>query len=737
MFNLSGRHLNKAEISLLSKGLKFVPTPTSVVRSRLKEELEVFGRRLRLKWFFRKEEVNDQPINKFRKKSKFNPKGKDAAIELYLSRLEEEILSIDTKLSYSNITKEERKALSDLRKDTSIIIKGADKGSGVIVWDREDYCKEANKQLGDTDVYENISGDVSGDLARRVISYLQKIKRRGDISKEVLEYFLVPEPRIGRFYLLPKIHKRLHNVPGRPVISNCGFYTENISTFLDYHLQPLAKNVKSYIKDTNHFLRKLNDLDELPEDFLFVTVDVVGLYPNIPHEDGLQALKEALEKRENKSVSTESLVELAECVLKNNVFEHDNTYFRQKRGTAIGTKMAPPYAILFMAALEEKILKNAEHKPFVWWRYIDDVFMIWQHGKEKLENFLSYINSIHPTIKFTAEYSDKQINFLDITVTLEGDQLITDLYVKPTDTHQYLHASSCHVFHSKRAIPYSQALRLNRICSNNRLFDKRCDQLEAWLMERGYSGRLVRQQILRARKFNRKDLLNKERQDCTSPDLIFNITYHPAFSKLKTVLSNIHILLAVNQEHQKVFPTPPIIGFRKGKSLKDLLVRAKLPQLQQEESLSTNCGGKKCQVCSYVKNTDTFSGKEGKMFNVKGGRLDCNSSYVIYLVTCKTCKLQYVGSTTTSFRVRFNNYKQAERYYNSGRQDKVLQKYFHSHFNEADHNGMGDWSYTLIDCAEDSLSLRRKESFWQYKLGTFAPEGLNTRDVTIDDGKVT
>ena len=98
MFNLSGRHLNKAEISLLSKGLKFVPTPTSVVRSRLKEELEVFGRRLRLKWFFRNEEVNDQPINKFRKKSKFNPKGKDAAIELYLSRLEEEILSIDTKL---------------------------------------------------------------------------------------------------------------------------------------------------------------------------------------------------------------------------------------------------------------------------------------------------------------------------------------------------------------------------------------------------------------------------------------------------------------------------------------------------------------------------------------------------------------------------------------------------------------------------------------------------------------
>ena len=77
------------------------------------------------------------------------------------------------------------------------------------------------------------------------------------ISADNLEYFFNKDPKFARFYLLPKIHKRLHNVPGRPVISNCGYYTENISSFLDYHLQPLAKKVESYIKDTNHFLKKL------------------------------------------------------------------------------------------------------------------------------------------------------------------------------------------------------------------------------------------------------------------------------------------------------------------------------------------------------------------------------------------------------------------------------------------------------------------------------------------------
>ena len=88
---------------------------------------------------------------------------------------------------------------------------------------------------------------------------------------------------------------------GGPVISNCGYFTENISAFLDYHLQPLAQKVKSYIKDTNDFLKKLRELPNLPKDFLLCTVDVVGLYPNIPHDDGLAVLRNVLEKREEKT----------------------------------------------------------------------------------------------------------------------------------------------------------------------------------------------------------------------------------------------------------------------------------------------------------------------------------------------------------------------------------------------------------------------------------------------------
>ena len=109
--------------------------------------------------------------------------------------------------------------------------------------------------------------------------------------------------------------------------------------------------MKSYIKDTNDFLRKFSNLPSLPEDVILRTIDVVGLYPNIQHEGGLAVIKEALDKRDEKCISTETLMELAECVLKNNIFEHNEDSYKQLRGTAIGTKMAPPYAVLFMGKL--------------------------------------------------------------------------------------------------------------------------------------------------------------------------------------------------------------------------------------------------------------------------------------------------------------------------------------------------------------------------------------------------
>ena len=96
------------------------------------------------------------------------------------------------------------------------------------------------------------------------------------------------------------------------MISNCGFYTENKSAFLDHQLKPIAMQVKSCIKDNNDFLKKLRDLPDLPEESVICTIDVVGLYPSIPNEESLRFLRNVLEKRSNKNVTADTLIELAE-----------------------------------------------------------------------------------------------------------------------------------------------------------------------------------------------------------------------------------------------------------------------------------------------------------------------------------------------------------------------------------------------------------------------------------------
>ena len=128
------------------------------------------------------------------------------------------------------------------------------------------------------------------------------------------------DPKFSRFYLLTKIHKRLHDVPGRSVISISGYYTENISTFLDHHLQPLTQAVKLYIKYINKFLKKFRFLPKLPDGILLYMMDVVGLYLNIPHEEGFSALRKRLETRREKYVSTDTITDLAEVALKIDIF---------------------------------------------------------------------------------------------------------------------------------------------------------------------------------------------------------------------------------------------------------------------------------------------------------------------------------------------------------------------------------------------------------------------------------
>ena len=319
---------------MLEKGLDFAPIQRKVNEPELRRDFEEFCRKMRIKWHFRNDLLEDfSQIPAFRSKSAWKPPTRHPNLEVFLSCVEQELFKdIETPLRYSNLTSEEWRAIRSLADDRNIVIKKADKGSAVVVWGRNDYVKEAEKELKDTKVYKQVDfkKKLLCELVDKSNSFFKELKRKGCISEKTLKYFTYEfknSTNLGTLYLLPKIHKRLENVPGRPIISNCGSPTEKVSEFLDFHLKSVMQNGASYVRDSNDFKNKIKNI-EIPNNALLVTADVVGLYSSIPNESGLNALREALEQRSRKEIPTENLIKMAEFVLKNNFFEFDSKAFQ-------------------------------------------------------------------------------------------------------------------------------------------------------------------------------------------------------------------------------------------------------------------------------------------------------------------------------------------------------------------------------------------------------------------------
>ena len=135
------------------------------------------------------------------------------------------------------------------------------------------------------------------------------------------------------------------------------------------YIQPIMKQ-----GNYGDFLEKLRAIREIPKGAILVTADVVGLHPSIPHDEGLIVLRNQHDKFIDKTVPTEDMIKIAEFVLKNNLFEFNSKFYKQISGTAIGTKFAPPYACIFMDYIETEFLKSQEIKPWLWKRFIDDIF---------------------------------------------------------------------------------------------------------------------------------------------------------------------------------------------------------------------------------------------------------------------------------------------------------------------------------------------------------------------------
>ena len=248
--------------------------------------------------------------------------------------------------------------------------------------DRDAYIAEADKQLNNIRHYNRLDQDLTFKQGEETASSIRTMADNGHISKETGKYLKPTNPRTVRFYHLPTIHKPGN--PGRPIVSSCGTPTVCISEFVDYHLQPLVMQIPSYLQDTKDFLRKLSELGPPPLDYILLTQDVSSLY-NIPHDEGIKACKLALEQWPHPDPPTASLPKMIKQILTMNSFKFNAQHYLQVQGTAMGTRMAPSYANILMRELEKRLLQNTTYKTAVWWRYIHDIFVLWNNGEEQLQ----------------------------------------------------------------------------------------------------------------------------------------------------------------------------------------------------------------------------------------------------------------------------------------------------------------------------------------------------------------
>ncbi len=429
-----------------------------------------------------------------------------------------------------------------------------------------------------------------------------------------------------------------------------------------------------------------------------------------------------------------SLIELLDHVLILNNFQFNGENYLQIGGTAMGTKVAPSLANIFMSDFEEKYIYTYPLQPLFWARYIDDIICIWQHGPMELAKFNEHLNSCHDSIKFSHETSTEHIHFLDITIHLnERNELWTDLYCKPTDSHNYLHYKSAHPSHCKNSLPYSQFLRLRRICSNMDDFIKHSGMISYHFLRRGYPLKTIQSAFERTLCTDRQTLLNLKPTDETSNDNLVLVTN---FIPKQPILSKIvHLnwdILSRSSTTKSLAEKRVVTTYRKPQSLRDILVRAKLPKQKTPRdkpcSETVNSCTRKCRYCPLLNKTGSITSTRTNWTYKCKMNITCKSSNLIYCIQCNICQKQYVGQTMNTIQQRF------QCHFEDIQKNKT-EKDIGRHYNSNGHSGTKDMSIYVLDFIYEhprtrlALELRNViEHHWIQRLRTQLPWGLNTMD---------
>ena len=223
-----------------------------------------------------------------------------------------------------NLTKEEHKALEELKKDKTRIILTADKGVSIVVLDKEEYIKKADELLSQSS-YKKISTDPTNRYKNKLITLLKKIKTEGGMDDVTYRRLYPTGASPPKFYGLPKVHKS--GMPLRPIVSSIGSVTYETSKELSRILKPLVGRSPHHVQNNQEFLKQLEDIQMGPDDII-MSYDVKALFTSVPIKPALKIIQKLLEEDHTLPQRTTMTAKNITCLLE---FCLTSTYLPSKR----------------------------------------------------------------------------------------------------------------------------------------------------------------------------------------------------------------------------------------------------------------------------------------------------------------------------------------------------------------------------------------------------------------------
>ncbi len=321
---------------------------------------------------------------------------------------------------------------------------------------------------------------------------------------------------------------------------------------------------------------------------------------------------------------------------------------------------------------------------------------------------------------------------MDTTVKIdEHGKLYTTLYTKPTDTHDYLLYNSAHPKHCKNATPFSQLLRIRKICKNDRDFEKNSELVLGNFYRRGYPLEILKTAWNAVKSLDRDMLLVEKPPSNTEPteqSFFLTTTYNPAFPNLKGILGKYWDLVGLPPHNLDIDLKQVKQGYRRCPNLKDKLCKATIewPPSQSDRGRThwdpnkarAVCKKRQCQTCPRMVHSGRIvSHVTGRTYHAPIGA-NCQSNNLIYLITCKKCHAQYVGETYRNLGQRIYEHLYSIR----KKGNTPVAEHFNSPGHSIDDVQVEVISYIYLhvppNCREGTEIRRLVEKKWIHKLKT-------------------